>query len=183
MCNGSVFQLKVWNHWKTPSGLFLTEANFLYQMLRKPSKIASISHLWTQGWIISVLKLWGKEDHLQIKEYYLSSKWNQNAIRNGSVIRFFFFLTLFSLTQRDGILLLIFCSPLIMSVGEGHGNPLQYSGLENPTDRGAWQATVHRVTRRWTRLKQLNTQARVSDVILKISGPLLLLGNSLCILK
>ena len=28
------------------------------------------------------------------------------------------------------------------SPGEGHGNPLQYSCLENPTDRGAWQATV-----------------------------------------
>ena len=31
------------------------------------------------------------------------------------------------------------------SLGEGHGNPLQYSCLENPMDRGAWQATVHRV--------------------------------------
>ena len=30
--------------------------------------------------------------------------------------------------------------------GEGHGNPLQYSCLENPTDKGAWQATVHGVT-------------------------------------
>ena len=29
------------------------------------------------------------------------------------------------------------------SPGEGNGNPLQYSCLENPTDRGAWQATVH----------------------------------------
>ena len=29
--------------------------------------------------------------------------------------------------------------------GEGRGNPLQYSCLENPIDRGAWQATVHRV--------------------------------------
>ena len=28
--------------------------------------------------------------------------------------------------------------------GGGHGNPLQYSSLENPMDRGAWQATVHR---------------------------------------
>ena len=27
--------------------------------------------------------------------------------------------------------------------GEGNGNPLQYSCLENPMDRGAWQATVH----------------------------------------
>ena len=29
------------------------------------------------------------------------------------------------------------------SPGEGNGNPLQYSCLENPTDRGAWQAAVH----------------------------------------
>ena len=32
------------------------------------------------------------------------------------------------------------------SPGEGHGNPLQYSCLENPIDRGAWQAIIHRVT-------------------------------------
>ena len=32
------------------------------------------------------------------------------------------------------------------SPGEGNGNPLQYSCLENPMDRGAWWATVHRVT-------------------------------------
>ena len=32
------------------------------------------------------------------------------------------------------------------SSGEGHGNTLQYSCLENPMDRGAWQPMVHRVT-------------------------------------
>jgi len=32
------------------------------------------------------------------------------------------------------------------SPGGGHGNPLQYSCLENPMDREAWQATVHGVT-------------------------------------
>ena len=31
--------------------------------------------------------------------------------------------------------------------GEGNGNPFQYSCLENPMDRGAWQATVYRVAR------------------------------------
>ena len=36
--------------------------------------------------------------------------------------------------------------------GEGNGNPLQYSCLENPMDRGAWQATVHEVTKSQTRL-------------------------------
>ena len=36
--------------------------------------------------------------------------------------------------------------------GGGHGNPLQYSCLEKPMDRGAWQATVHEVTKSQTRL-------------------------------
>ena len=38
------------------------------------------------------------------------------------------------------------------SSGEGNGNPLQYSCLESPKDRGAWQATVHVVTKSWTPL-------------------------------
>ena len=33
---------------------------------------------------------------------------------------------------------------------KGNGNPLQYFCLDNPTDRGAWQATVHRVSKSWT---------------------------------
>ena len=39
------------------------------------------------------------------------------------------------------------------SPGGGNGNPLPYSCLENPTDRGAWQATVQRVAKSWMRLK------------------------------
>ena len=38
------------------------------------------------------------------------------------------------------------------SPGGGHGNPLQYSCLENPMDRGACQATVRGVAKSWTRL-------------------------------
>ena len=41
--------------------------------------------------------------------------------------------------------------------GGGYGNPLQYSCLDNPTDRETWWATVHRVTKSWTQLKQLST--------------------------
>ena len=40
----------------------------------------------------------------------------------------------------------------VASKGEGNGNPLQYSCLENPMDGGAWEAAVHGVTRSWTRL-------------------------------
>ena len=38
------------------------------------------------------------------------------------------------------------------SPGKGNGNLLQYSCLENPRNRGAWQATVHGVAKSWTRL-------------------------------
>ena len=38
------------------------------------------------------------------------------------------------------------------SPGEGNGNPLQYSCLENPMDGGAWRATVHGVTKIQTQL-------------------------------
>ena len=41
----------------------------------------------------------------------------------------------------------------------GHGNPFQDSCLENPMDRGAWWATVHRIAQSWTWLKRLSTHA------------------------
>ena len=45
------------------------------------------------------------------------------------------------------------------SPGGGHGNPLQYSCLENPMDRGTQRALVHRVTKSWTQLKWLRTHS------------------------
>ena len=45
------------------------------------------------------------------------------------------------------------------SLGGGHGNPLHYSCLENPMDRGAWQAAVHRVAQSQTGLKRLSMHA------------------------
>ena len=50
------------------------------------------------------------------------------------------------------------------SPGGGQGNPLQYSCLENSVDRGAWQATVHRITNSWTWLKWLSTAQHRSDL-------------------
>ena len=43
------------------------------------------------------------------------------------------------------------------SLGGGHGNPLQYSCLENPRDRGAWWATVHGVAKSQTQMRGLST--------------------------
>ena len=45
------------------------------------------------------------------------------------------------------------------SAGEGNGNPLQYYCLENPMDRGAWQATVHGVAKSWTRLSDFTIES------------------------
>ena len=45
---------------------------------------------------------------------------------------------------------------LKMVFGEGNGNPLQYSCLENPRDRGAWWAAVYGVAQSWTQLKRLS---------------------------
>ena len=45
------------------------------------------------------------------------------------------------------------------SLAEWHGNPLQCSCLENPRERRAWWASVHRVAKRRTRLKQLSTHS------------------------
>ena len=48
------------------------------------------------------------------------------------------------------------------SPGGGHGNTLQYSCLENPMDKGAWQVTVHRITKSQTRRKQLSMHTHTS---------------------
>ena len=61
------------------------------------------------------------------------------------------------------------------SPGEGNGNPCHYSCLENPMDRGAWQATVHGVSKSWTRPKRVSTQSITEERMLfsvSISFPL-----------
>ena len=50
------------------------------------------------------------------------------------------------------------------SPGEGNGNPLQYSCLENPMDGGAWRAIVHGVAKSWTRLSDF-TSFRASSTL------------------
>ena len=48
------------------------------------------------------------------------------------------------------------------SPGIGNGNPLQYSCLKNPMDRGAWWAAIHRITKSWTRL---SLQSVAKDIL------------------
>ena len=45
-----------------------------------------------------------------------------------------------------------------------HGNPLQYSCLESPVDRGAWWATVHGVTQSGTPLKRFSTAQHIPEI-------------------
>ena len=48
-------------------------------------------------------------------------------------------------------------------IGEGNGNPLQCSCLENPRDGGAWWAAIYGVAQSWTRLKRLNSSSSSSS--------------------
>ena len=54
------------------------------------------------------------------------------------------------------------------SPGEGNGNLLQYSCLENPMDRRAWSATVHGVTQNQTRLKRLSMDEHSDEEIYRV---------------
>ena len=49
--------------------------------------------------------------------------------------------------------------------GEEHCNPLQYSCLENPRDRGAWRAMVYRAAKSWTQLKWLSTAREILNAL------------------
>ena len=52
-------------------------------------------------------------------------------------------------------------------IGEGNGNPLQRSCLENPRDGGAWWAAIYGVTQSWTPLKRLGSSSSSSYLTLK----------------
>ena len=62
-------------------------------------------------------------------------------------------------------------------VGEGNGNPLQCSCLENPRDGGAWWAAISGVAQSWTRLKRLSSSSSIdrcpglSQVALAVKNP------------
>ena len=61
-------------------------------------------------------------------------------------------------------------------IGEGNGNPLQCSGLENPRDGEAWCAAIYGVTQSRTRLKRLNSSSLIvkwaCQVVLVVKNPL-----------
>ena len=66
---------------------------------------------------------------------------------------------------------------LLSCIGEGNGNPLQCSCLENPRDRGAWWATVYGVTQSRTQLKRLSSSSSSSATW---EAPVFTLNSSIC---
>ena len=63
------------------------------------------------------------------------------------------------------------------SPGEANGNPLQYSGLGNPMDRGTWQATAHGVAKSWIRLSDSTQHALWKFIGEIIAFQLMVLGQ------
>ena len=69
-------------------------------------------------------------------------------------------------TFVDKVMSLLFNMLSRLVMGEGNGNPFQYSCLENPMDRGAWKAAVHGVARSRTRLSDLSLHTHTHPVAL-----------------
>ena len=76
----------------------------------------------------------------------LGINFNNSGIKVHKILEAHLSLAMFSLTDK----FFFFIVGSRASVGEGNGNPLQYSCLENPRDRGAWWAAVYGVTQSWT---------------------------------
>ena len=59
----------------------------------------------------------------------------------------------------------------LQSPGEENGNPLQYSCLENPMDRGAWWGTVHGVAKSWIRLSNFHSHIQILGNLMDCTPP------------
>ena len=66
------------------------------------------------------------------------------------------------------------------SPGEGNGNPLQYSCLENPMDRGAWWATIHGVAKSQTRLSDFTFTGDLCTMRREEEGVLISTQSKIC---
>ena len=72
----------------------------------------------------------------------------------------------------------------LSGIGEGNGNPLQCSCLENPRDGGAWWAAIYGVAQSQTRLKRLSSSSRAMLSLFSYASwlsPVRLLGRNVCL--
>ena len=121
-----------------------------------------------------ILLLWGKDSVLKLyflKLFNLSVSFHLLSVLKKAMVTQSFFLPGKSHGQRG----LVGCSPRgheesdtterlnfhfsLSCIGEGNGNPLQCSCLENPRDGGAWWAAVYGVTQSQTQLKWLSNSS------------------------
>ena len=107
-------------------------------------------HLWAHAHIISAFS-----------KYVLLSYIIPNQYMTLIHFRLFIFGALFRAPKSNQLRFWVDLYSSVLHIrktpGEENGNPLQYSCLENPIDRGAWQAMVHRVAESQTPLKRLST--------------------------
>ena len=90
---------------------------------------------------------WGRKEWIRLRYFTFTFTYSRTSLPGGSVVK----NRLANAGDMGSI------PGLGRSSGEGNGNPLQYSCLENPMDRGAWQATVHGVTKSQTQLSNFTS--------------------------
>ena len=160
------------NHFKTDLGIkafffFLPKFNhasssspvhILYWQLL--NLIHSLLIQTLQAWVCN---LWDKAfclPNFQNESYYAKENLAYNHLSNSKRAHIWSFSFICLLSMASHVSLVVKNPPAnagdirkassVLGLGEGNGNPVQYSCLGNPMDRGAWQATVHEVAKSWT---------------------------------
>ena len=114
-----------------------------YKELPMDQAPMQVSHFWRRRWHPTPVLLPGKSHGR--RSLVGCSPWGRKEL---------------DVTER----LHFHCS--LSCVGEGNGNPLQCSCLENPRDRGAWWAAVYGVAQSWTQLKRLSSSGSSSSTLI-----------------
>ena len=145
---------KFWMQWEFPVGetlnpsLWTSKDRYDQLWKRKGAVVLSCDHS-SQPWLNTLQNLGEK-----------SPEWDLKIVERASQVA----VVVKNLPANAGDIRDAGLIPeLGRSPGRGHSNSLQYSCLENPMDRGAWRATVHRVINSWTQLKRLRWQGLTTD--------------------
>ena len=155
--------------WAGRMGVTGRYLNWALKSIRALDFIPSVMEMPLQGFERGIIALYGVKDH---SGCCLEQEWKRSS-RRGVALRWGWCKVVqvwiyfegrtdrglpWWLSRKESACWCRRCGfGLGRSPGEGLGNPLQYSCLENPVDRGAWRVTVHRVMKTQTWLKRLST--------------------------
>ena len=137
--------------------------SFLDQWIVAKWEIATYTICWFRAWIIcSLLQSTGPTLKIWPRSWHCSRIFEMSYHHSITItaLGWWEWAAVYGVTQSRTRLKQL---SMHACIGEGNGNPLQYSCLENARDGGAWWAAIYRVTQSWTWLKRLNSNSEFHD--------------------